>query len=107
MIKILLPQQLVANCDMCNLNRWIQSWATLVTAASSYEPVKQRLILDFIDYPDKAGLEWQSQDNGTPGSGTFAAGRQSPNLCSTSLQLGPVRALLKHVERSLFCLTQN
>ncbi|KAL3142124.1 hypothetical protein ABBQ32_004742 [Trebouxia sp. C0010 RCD-2024] len=48
---------------------WIQSWATLVTAASSYEPVKPRLILDFIDYPDRAGLEWQSQDNGMPGSG--------------------------------------
>ena len=38
-------------------------------AASSYEAVKPRLILDLIDYPDKAGLEWQSQDNGLSGSG--------------------------------------
>ena len=49
--------------------RWIQSWATLVTAASSYPSVKSRLILDFIDYPDKVGLQWQSQDNGLSGSG--------------------------------------
>ena len=55
-------------CDLC---RWIQSWATLVIAASSYEAVKPRLILDLIDYPDRAGLEWQSQDNGQPGAGQY------------------------------------
>ena len=63
--------------------RWIQSWATLVTAASSYAAVKPRLILDFIDYPDKAGLQWQSQDNGLSGSGTachLAGDTQQLNL---------------------------
>ena len=48
--------------------RWIQSWATLVTAVSAYTASKSHLILDFIDYPDKAGLKWEA-NNGLPGSG--------------------------------------
>ncbi|DBB04409.1 TPA: hypothetical protein ACH3X1_012892 [Trebouxia sp. C0004] len=47
---------------------WIQSWATLVTAVSAYPASKSHLILDFIDYPDKAGLKWEA-NNGLPGSG--------------------------------------
>lgn len=52
--------------------RWIQSWATLVTAVSAYPASKSHLILDFIDYPDKAGLKWQA-NNGLPGSGRLSA----------------------------------
>ena len=48
--------------------RWIQSWATLVTLVSSYPASRSRLILDFIDFPDKAGLQWEA-NNGLPGSG--------------------------------------
>jgi len=40
----------------------------LVTAVSAYPASKSHLILDFIDYPDKAGLKWEA-NNGLPGSG--------------------------------------
>ena len=61
-----LIRQTIVTCT-CTV-RWIQSWATLVTAISAYPASKSHLILDFIDYPDKAGLKWEA-NNGLPGSG--------------------------------------
>ena len=63
-------------------------------AASSYEAVKPRLILDLIDYPDKAGLEWQSQDNGLPGSGQC-------EFCCQKSDAGVRQFLLCHLHEVL------
>ena len=61
--------------------RWIQSWATLVTAVSAYPAARARLILDFIDYPDKAGLRWEA-NNGLPGSGVSGTWSSQLFACS-------------------------
>ena len=70
--------------------RWIQSWATLVTTVSAYPTSKSRLILDFIDYPDKAGLMWEA-NNGLPGAGTschLILHRHLHIIANTQKQLG-------------------
>lgn len=70
--------------------RWIQSWATLVTAVSAYPASKSHLILDFIDYPDKAGLKWEA-NNGLPGSGLSACYAMA---CTNSDVVQPDAAML-------------
>ena len=83
--------------------RWIQSWATLVTAVSAYTASKSHLILDFIDYPDKAGLKWEA-NNGLPGSGLpHAIHVVQPDAAMLCKQVWP--ALIRAAETDMLIKT--
>ena len=87
--------------------RWIQSWATLVTAVSAYPAARARLILDFIDYPDKAGLRWEA-NNGLPGSGVSATWSSQLFACDILVAyVWSTCSSATSLYNSMFCITNK